>query len=126
MGFRNGAFATVWQREEGKGKFSLVNLTISRKNPEGVYETEFSARCMFIGSARAKAERLKERDRICLTSVEVTNKYDKENKRELVNYKVFDFEPADAVRDGTAPSRSSASNPVEDNAVEDDSGNMPF
>lgn len=126
MGFRNGAYCSVWQKEEGKGRFSLVNLTISRKNPEGGYETEFSGRCMFIGNARVKAERLKEKDRICLTSVDVTNKFDKENKRELVNYKVFDFEFADSARNGTASNRPAASNPIESNAVEDDSENTPF
>lgn len=119
MGFRNGAYCTVWSVEPGKGNFTNVRLTISRKIAEGNYEQEFSGRCMFIGTAKAKAEKLKERDRIRLTGVDVTNKWDKENSRELVNYKVFDFELENEPRGSVSAAHVSSSNPVEGNDEEE-------
>lgn len=114
MGFRPGAFATCWSVEEGKGKFTNVRLSISRKNKDtGEYEDEFSGFCMFIGEARAKAERLKERDRIKLGDVDVTRRYDKEKQKEYYTFKVFSFEMADDAAQRPAPAQGE--NPVEGN-----------
>ena len=108
MGFRTGAYATVWSVEAGKGNFSKVRLSVSRKNQNtGEYEQEFGEFCMFIGAARAMAERLKERDRIVLGDVDVTTKYDKAKDTKYVDYKVFSFTMADdaanAQRNNPAP-----------------------
>lgn len=119
MGFRQGSYCTVWSVEPGKGNFTNVRLTISRKNAEGKYEQEFSGRCMFIGTAKAKAEKLKERDRICLTGVDVTNKWDAENRRELVNYKVFDFELENEPKGGASAVHAASANPIEGNDEEE-------
>lgn len=98
MGFSNGAYATVWSSEEGKGKFMMVRLSISRKNQEtGSYEEEFSEYCMFIGKARAKAAALKERDRIQLTNTDVTRRWDKEKNKAYYTFKVFDFKDKDEI-----------------------------
>lgn len=121
MGFRNGAFATVWSVEPGKGNFSKVRLSVSRKNKDGQYEQDFAGFCTFIGQAHAKADRLRKRDRIKLGEVDVSNPYDKEKQKEYINYKVFDFEMADT-------ETSSASTPVSGNPAEgeNDEDEAPF
>lgn len=128
-GFRSGSFATCWQVEPGRGNFTNVRLSISRKNKEtDQYEDEFSGFCMFIGEARAKAERLKERDRIRLGDVDVTRRWDKEKQREYYTFKVFSFDMADDQgRGGGGSQRQSAApdtNPVDSNPVESDE--LPF
>lgn len=127
-GFRSGAFATCWSVEQGKGNFTNVRLSISRKNKDtDQYEDEFSGFCMFIGEARAKAERLKERDRIKLGDVDVTRRYDRERQKEYYTFKVFSFEMADAPGSGSGHggySAPPASNPVDSNPV--DSDELPF
>lgn len=123
MGFRSNSFATIWSVEPGKGNFMNVRLSISRKNKETEqYEDEFSGFCMFIGEARAKAEKLKERDRIKLGDVDVTRRYDKEKQKEYYTFKVFSFEPADAPDGGRHEQVSS--NPVDSNPV--DTEGLPF
>ncbi len=121
MGFRNQAYATVWSVEQGAGNFTKVRLSISRKNKNGEWEQDFAGYCMFIGTAHAKAEKLREKDRIRLGEVDVSNFYDKEKKKEYTNFKVFDFEFADA-------SDKPAAKRVESNPVEGDVGDdeAPF
>ena len=96
MGFRLGSYATCWGVEP-RGNWTKVRLSVSRKNKDtGEYEQDFSGFVMMIGQANAKAQRLKERDRIKLGDVDVTTSYDKEHNKEYINYKCFDFEMADA------------------------------
>ena len=113
MGFRTGAYATCWEIEPGKGKFTKVRMSINRKNKDtGEYEQEFQGYCTFIGHAHAKAQRLKRQDRIRLGDVDVTNTYDKEAKREYITYKVFTFDMADEASSAPrqeAPQESQAS-----------------
>lgn len=123
MGFRNGAFASVWSVEPGKGNFTKVRLSISRKNKDGQYEQDFAGYCTFISQAHAKAARLKEKDRIKLGDVDVSNSYDKDKQKEYVNFKVFDFEMADAVDSAKPAGGQVASNPIEG---ENDEGEPPF
>lgn len=108
MGFRNGAYATVWEVREGNGNYSDVRISISRKNKEtGEYRTEFNAWVRMIGKAHNQASDLAERSRIRIGECDVTNKYDKEKNITYTNYAVFGFE--DANGDGgetTAPSNS--------------------
>lgn len=126
MGFRSGSYATVWSVETGKGKFNNVRLSISRKNKDtDQYEDEFSGFCMFIGEARAKSERLKERDRIKLGDVDVTRRYDKDTRKEYYTFKVFSFETEAEASSGNhnAPNELTA-NPVDVNPAETDE--LPF
>ena len=104
MGFRAGAWATVWEVTEGE-RSTKVRLTVSRKVDEGVYEQDFGGYCTFIGNAKAKAAKLRAKDRIRLEGVDVSNRYDKEKNKEFVTYKVFDYKTADEARaaDGAAP-----------------------
>lgn len=123
MGFRNGAFASVWSVEPGKGNFTKVRLSISRKNKDGQYEQDFAGYCTFISQAHAKAARLKEKDRIKLGDVDVSNSYDKDKQKEYVNFKVFDFEMADVAGSAKPAGGQVASNPIEG---ENDEGEPPF
>lgn len=123
MGFRSGAFASVWSVEPGKGNFTKVRLSISRKNKDGQYEQDFAGYCTFISQAHAKAARLKEKDRIKLGDVDVSNSYDKDKQKEYVNFKVFDFEMADAAGSTKPAGGQVAGNPIEG---ENDEGEPPF
>lgn len=123
MGFRNGAFASVWSVEPGKGNFTKVRLSISRKNKDGQYEQDFAGYCTFISQAHAKAARLKEKDRIKLGDVDVSNSYDKGKQKEYVNFKVFDFEIAGATGSSKPTGDQVVSNPIEG---ENDEGEPPF
>lgn len=123
MGFRNGAFASVWSVESGKGNFTKVRLSISRKNKDGQYEQDFAGFCTFIAQAHAKACQLKERDRIKLGDVDVSNTYDKEKQKEYVNFKVFSFEMADSTDTAGQAKMSPVANPTEG---ENDEEESPF
>lgn len=123
MGFRNGAYATCWGIEPGKGNFTKVRLSISKKNKEtGAYEQDFSGFCTFIGTAHAQASTLKERDRIKLGDVDVSSHYDKANQKEYINFKVFSFEKADL----ESPAPAKQNKEVDSNPVESDEENCPF
>ena len=76
MGFRKDAYATVWSVEQKSNTLTNGRISISRKNKNtGEYETDFSGFVSFIGTAAAqKASHLKERDRIRIGDVDVTNK----------------------------------------------------
>lgn len=116
MSFRTGAFCTCWEVIPGKGNFTKVRMSNGRTNKDtGLYEQDFSGYVMMIGQAHAKAQKLKDRDRIRLGDVEVTTTYDKERGKEYVNYKCFDFEMADNFQ-----GQRGAAGPVEANPVEGD------
>lgn len=131
MGFRKDAYATVWGVEEGRGNTMKVRLSTSHKKKDSnEYEQDFSGFCTFIGTAKAKAEKLKEKDRIKLGDVDVTTWYSKDKGVEYVTYKVFDFEPVSNGGD-TEPKntkKSSKKSALEDNAEDGDvsEDNLPF
>lgn len=97
MGFRNGAYATVWSVKSITNKITEVNLSISRKNKQDQkYETDFSGTVRFLGTSTAnRALQLKRQDRIQLGDVDVSAIYDKDKKREYITYKVFSFDTVD-------------------------------
>ena len=108
MGFRSGAYATVWEVKDGNGNYSDVRLSIPRKNRDGDgYVTEFSAWVRFIGDAHRDASMLSERSRIKLGDCDVTNKYDKEKNTTYTNYAVFGFEDANGGSGTAEPARTS-------------------
>lgn len=131
MGFRKDAYATVWGVEEGRGNTMKVRLSTSHKKKDSnEYEQDFSGFCTFIGTAKAKAEKLKEKDRIKLGDVDVTTWYSKDKGVEYVTYKVFDFEPVSNGGD-TEPKntkKASKKSALEDNAEDGDvsEDNLPF
>lgn len=103
MGFKNNCFCTVWSNKainkviDKHEKYAEVQVTTSKKNKEGQYETDFTGKVRFVGEAfnKIKDIELAEKDRIKLLEVEVTNKYDKERRTTYTNYVCWDFECVD-------------------------------
>lgn len=112
MGFRKNAFATVWNVELVKDTVTRGRISISRKNKNtGEYESDFNGFVSFLGTgAASKAAKLKEKDRIKLTDIDVTRKYDKEEKKEYINFLVFDFETVGSKENSTTESVSNVNN----------------
>lgn len=127
MGFRKEAFATIWSVESTSDTLTKARISISRKNKQtGEYDTDFSGFVSFVGTAAAKkAAGLKEKDRIRLGDVDVTNKYVKEKNITYTNYKIFSFETQNEI-DGTSRNTESPEpkKPVDDGEVDDD--RLPF
>lgn len=94
MGFKNGAFAKVWSVEPGEsGKYVKARISISRKNPEGGYNQEFSGFVTLVGEANNAARKsLNAGDRIKIGGTDVTTRYDKNTQKEYINYLVFSYE----------------------------------
>lgn len=124
MGFRNGAYATVWEVKPGNGNYSDVRISISKKSRQtGEYETDFSGFVRFIGSAHENAAVLDERARIKIGECDVTNRYDKEKRQTYTNYAVFSFESVDGNGPNTqVDTNSDGFMSVSDNIDED----LPF
>lgn len=114
MGFRQDAYAKVWRKED-KGNYHVVQMSTSKKNKQsGQYETDFSSNFVrFIGTAHEQMKDLDDGARIKIGNCEVTNKYDKEAKKEYTNFLVFSFELAD----GEAPKQTAK--PKVENKIED-------
>lgn len=94
MGFRNGAYAKIWEINPKSDTNTMVRLSISKKNrATGEYEQDFSGCVMFVGTACAKkAAALKPNTSIKLGDVDVSTFYNKEKGKEYTNFKCFDFE----------------------------------
>lgn len=123
MGFHKNAWASVWSVEEGRGNTMKVRISTSRRRKDTEeFEQDFSGFCTFIGTAKAKAEKLKPKDRIKLGDVDVTTWYNKEKGVEYITYKVFDFETSNAT---TSTKKSSGlEDIVEDGDI--DESKLPF
>lgn len=104
MGFRTGAYATVWSVESVSPTMTKSRISITRKNRNtDQYEQEFGGYIAFVGTAAAgKALRLREKDRIKLGDVDVTNTYNKERNVTYTNFKVFSFEGPDELNGGSS------------------------
>lgn len=131
MGFRNGAWATVWGVEETpSGKATRVRLSVGKRNGNtGKYVTDFSGFCIFIGDAHnAASQSLKEKDRIKLESCDVSTIYDKEKDKNYTTYKVFSYSLDDdkenTHRNNGNNNKMSAGETLED--IVDDDEEMPF
>lgn len=129
MGFRKEAFATIWSVESTSDTLTKARISISRKNKQtGEYDTDFSGFVSFVGTAAAKkAAGLKEKDRIRLGDVDVTNKYDKEKNITYTNYKIFSFETQNEI-DGASRNAESPEPKklVDDGEVDDSDSRLPF
>lgn len=127
MGFRSGAYATVWSVEPKRDTITNVRISISRKNKQtGEYEQDFGGFVDFVGTATAKkAAELKEKDRIKLGDVDVRTSYDKERNKSYTNFTCFSFESADVNGQTQAAAQGDTSFlNIDDSEVVDDM--MPF
>lgn len=114
MGFRQGAYATVWEIKESGDRSTKIRLSTSRKNKKtDEYETDFNGFVRLVGDAHENIGLIEEaleegeRCRIRLGATDVSNRYDKEAGREYVNYTVFEFEMADSAQSDDPPAKSS-------------------
>lgn len=130
MGFRTGSFATIWGTVESiSDTRAKARISISRRNRQtGEYDTDFSGFVDFIGTAAAKkAMTLKEKDRIKLGDVDVSNKYSKEKNITYVNYKVFSFETQNEMNAGNSGGSGYSGEPqraVDEGEIDD--SRLPF
>lgn len=122
MGFRNGAFAKVWETNPLSDTAVKMRISISRKNKQTEeYEQDFSGFVLACGtSAASKALKLKDGDRIKLGDVDVTTRFDKEKGVTYTNYKVFSFDVDEAA---SAKPKEPA---VDDGDPEAASGDLPY
>lgn len=128
MGFRKEAFATIWSVESTSDTLTKARISISRKNKQtGEYDTDFSGFVSFVGTAAAKkAAVLKEKDRIRLGDVDVTNKYDKERNTTFTNFKIFSFEMADALQNRQSQTVTEPQPNVDSGEIDDSDSRLPF
>lgn len=127
MGFRNNTYAKVWRIVHEDNGYEKLNITISRKPPEGQTEfiREFNGWCSVYGKAKDKVKCLCEGDQIFLKTVDVTNKYDKGRDVTYVTYKIFDFDTVVSKKPDTeSQSAYEGDNLVEDTSVVED--DTPF
>lgn len=94
MGFRNGAYAKVWEITPKTNSITNVRLSISRKDSKTKeYVQDFSGFVDFIGSATAqKILNVKIGSTIKLGDTDVSTNFSKESNKTFINYKVFSFD----------------------------------
>lgn len=141
MGFREGAFATVWEVTNSSDNFSKIRMSTSRKDKKtDEYITDFNGFVSLIGEAHKKLNLIESglknggRCRIKIGACDVSNHYDKEAEREFTNFTMFDFESADGDNAGgsntakKAPQKKAkASSPLSDESEnEEEDGDLPF
>ena len=138
MGWRDGAYATVWPWTDKEGREHVVNsvsdklstakISIrSRVKGTDEYETQFNNFVRFVGtSAAQKARMLKARDRIKLLRVEYIESM-KDGKK-YDNWMVYDFEIQDQNTSGSGSSyqRRSSPPPTVDDGEFDPEDRLPF
>lgn len=124
MGFRSGAWATVWEVKPISNTATDIRISISRKDKDsGEYVQDFSGFVRCIGTAAAsKAAKLQERDRIKLGDTDVSTNYNKEKGVTYTNFKMFSFELPDESSDSRP---ASYTREVDDGEVQKDSP-LPF
>ena len=94
MGFRNGAYAKVWEIQPKTDRVTTIRISTSRKDKSsGGYISDFSGYCSCLGEAPAKAAKaLHEGDSIKLGEVETVVTYVKEANKSYTNFNIYSFE----------------------------------
>lgn len=96
MGLKKDCYAKVWKIKPGKGNYTDVQISVSKKNKQtNEYVTDFSGFVRFCGTAHNQIGTIKEGDRIQIGDFEVTNNYSKEKNTTYTNFAVFSFSKPD-------------------------------
>ena len=130
MGFRTGAYATVWEITPKTDGFTQIRISTSKKNKEtGEYETDFSGFVAVFGRpAAGQAAKLKERDRIVLGDLDVTTTYVKDTGKNYTNYAMYSFKMASQNNNNQFDNTHSVADPepVIGNEPEEDDTALPW
>lgn len=112
-----GGYARIWKVED-KGKYCDVQLSTSKKNKDGGYDTDFQNNFVrFVGRAYEMAKGITDACNIQIKSCEVTRFWSKQKEKEYINFTVFDFDFTDGNSGGSRPAPAKAKTPT---------GNEPF
>jgi len=129
-GFRTGAYATIWEVDSMSNTRTKGRISTSYKNKDtGAYEQDFGGFVFFTGSACAKkALSLRNKDRIRLGDIEVTNRYDSKSGREYVDFKIFSFDIVESKMSEGRDDRSynTGKSEREYSGDEENSDDLPF
>ena len=108
MGFRNGAYAKVWDVQPKTPNVTTLQISISIKNKEtGQYDTKFSEFVSCLGAdVAAKAKQLVKGDTIKLGDVDAETTWNAEKRQKYYSWKVFSFEKTDLGNRTPAPSNA--------------------
>lgn len=89
-------YMKVWKiTKPEKGNYYEVEGSTSRKNQDGMYETDFSSKFIrFVSKAREAIDNgeLTDGDRCKIVNCGVSNSYNKETKKSYTNFVVFEIE----------------------------------
>lgn len=125
MGFRTGAWAKIWEITPGERSTKLRVSTSKKNKQSGEYEQDFSGFVTFAGTAHKEAGQLKVGDRFQIGDCDVSSRYDKEKKKEYINFTVFSFHLGDNAQVKNNATETTASSAFV--AVEDlDEEELPF
>lgn len=110
MGFREGAYMNIFNVWPQSAKFTKASGTISVKNDDGSYETQFRGYVAFLGEETAKkASQLdlsNKYARIKLGKVDVRQKYDGDGRDAVLkyeNFNIYSFDVVNNTPNHTAP-----------------------
>lgn len=127
MGFRTGAYATVWEIKQGNGNYTDVRISTSKKDRgTDKYVTDFSGYVRLVGEAHQSASNLQEKDRIKIGDCEVTNNYNKEKNTTYVNYAIFGYEDVSSIGDSTSGTKNESTKATAVSAESNDDDDLPF
>ena len=125
MGFRTGSYAKVWDVRQVSDKVTKLQLSCSKKNRDGQYETVFGDWVSVLGTAAAaKARKLQRGDTIKIGDCDVENNYDREKKQKFYSFKLFSFEQE--ASDQRPKQASPAKEPAAPESTDEDGGKLPW
>lgn len=125
MGFRTGAWAKIWEITPGERSTKLRVSTSKKNKQSGEYEQDFSGFITLAGTAHREAGHLKAGDRFQIGDCDVSSRYDKEKKKEYINFTVFSFHLSDDTQSKTGPLTTNTS-PDTTTVEEPDEEELPF
>lgn len=128
MGLHAGAYAKIWNISKPEGKnYYTAEMSISRKNADGEYQTDWSDKFVrAVGNAAKQIESgaIKKGDRVQIGSCDVTNFFSKEKERVYTTYTVFEFTVPDNAKKSEKTASKTKSSSTSSASEEDDY--LPF